>query len=82
MKGTWVNEIKTHMADHVDRNVVVWTGQKTKKHEEELQTLFITEPAKVHLNILIMNVDSFYATDRGKKFAYRFLMTRQSLMAG
>jgi SNF2 family DNA or RNA helicase len=80
VKGTWVNEIETHMADHVDRNVVVWTGQKTKKHEEELNTLFITEPAKVHLNILIMNVDAF-ATERGKKFADRFLMTRQSLMA-
>jgi SNF2 family DNA or RNA helicase len=68
------------MATHVDRNVVVWTGQKTKKHEEELNTLFITEPAKVHLNILIMNVDAF-STERGKKFAYRFLLTRQSLMA-
>ena len=42
------------MPTHVDHNVVVWTGQKTKKHEEELQTLFITEPAKVHLNILII----------------------------
>jgi len=80
VKGTWVNEIETHMATHVDRNVVVWTGQKTKKHEEELNTLFITEPAKVHLNILIMNVDAF-STERGKKFAYRFLLTRQSLMA-
>ena len=39
------------------KNVVVWTGKKTKKHEEELQSLFITEPAKVHLNVLIMNVD-------------------------
>jgi len=68
------------MANHVDRNVVVWTGQKTKKHEEELNTLFLTEPAKVHLNILIMNVDAF-TTERGKKFAHRFLMTRQSLMA-
>ena len=79
VKGTWVKEIETHMPTHVDRNVIVWTGQKTKKHEEELQTLFITEPAKVHLNILIMNVDAF-ATDRGKKFADRFLMTRQAMM--
>ena len=37
VKGTWVNEIETHMATHVDRNVVVWTGQKTKKHEEEFR---------------------------------------------
>jgi|TARA_X000001388_G_scaffold29965_4_gene21313 SNF2 family DNA or RNA helicase len=80
VKGTWVKEIETHMPTHVDRNVVVWTGQKTKKHEEELQTLFITEPAKVHFNILIMNVDAF-TTDRGRKFADRFLMTRQALMA-
>jgi SNF2 family DNA or RNA helicase len=79
VKGTWVNEIETHMPSHVDRNVVVWTGQKTKKHEEELQSLFITEPAKVHLNILIMNVDAF-TTERGRKFADRFLMTRQSMM--
>ena len=67
------------MPEHVDRNVVVWTGQKTKKHEEELQSLFLVEPAKVHLNILIMNVDAF-TTDRGKKFADRFLLTRQAMM--
>ena len=79
VKGTWVNEIETHMPEHVDRNVITWTGQKTKKHEEELQSLFITEPAKVHLNLLIMNVDAF-TTERGRKFADRFLMTRQSLM--
>ena len=79
VKGTWVKEIETHMPDHVDRNVVVWTGKKTQKHEEELQSLFITEPAKVHLNVLIMNVDAF-TTQRGVKFADRFLMTRQTLM--
>ena len=66
-----------HMATHVDHNVVVWTGNKTKKHEEELQTLFISE--SVHFNILIMNVEAF-TTDRGKKFADRFLMTRQAMM--
>ena len=65
VKGTWVKEIETHMPDHVDRNVIVWTGQKTKKHEEELQTLFSVD--SVHFNILIMNVDAF-TTDRGKKF--------------
>ena len=79
VKGTWVKEIETHMPNHVDRNVVVWTGQKTKKHEEELQTLFLIEPAKVHLNVLIMNVDAF-ATERGRKLSNRFLMTRQSMM--
>ena len=52
----------------MDKNVVVWTGKKTKKHEDELQSLFITEPAKVHLNVLIMNVDAF-ATLRVKDFA-------------
>ena len=79
VKGTWVNELSTHCPDHVDKNIVLWTGKKTKKHEEELQSLFITEPAKVHLNILIMNIDAF-ATARGKDFARRFLMTRQALM--
>jgi len=78
VKGTWVKEIETHMPDHVDRNVVVWTGQKTKKHEEELQTLFVLD--SVHLNILIMNVDTF-TTDRGKKFADKFLMTKQALLS-
>ena len=79
VKGTWINELQTHCPDHVEKNVVLWTGKKTKKHEEELQSLFITEPAKVHLNILIMNIDAF-ATARGKDFARRFLMTRQALM--
>ena len=79
VKGTWINEIETHCPDHVEKNVVLWTGKKTKKHEDELQSLFITEPAKVHLNVLIMNIDAF-ATSRGKDFARRFLMTRQALM--
>ena len=79
VKGTWINEINTHCPEHVEKNVVVWTGKKTKKHEDELQSLFITEPAKVQLNVLIMNVDAF-ATHRGKDFARRFLMTRQAMM--
>ena len=79
VKGTWVNEIDTHTPEHVEKNVVVWTGKKTKKHDDELQSLFITEPAKVHLNILIMNIDAF-ATARGRDFAKRFLLTRRALM--
>jgi len=77
VKGTWKKEIEIHMADHVDRNVIIWTGQKTKKHEEELSTLFIAD--KVHFNILIMNVDAF-ATERGRRVADRYLMTRRALM--
>ena len=34
VNGTGVKEIDTHMQEHIDRNVNVWTGQKTKKHEE------------------------------------------------
>jgi len=77
VKGTWKKEIEIHMADHVDRNVVIWTGQKTKKHEEELRSVFIAD--KVHFNILIMNVDTF-TTERGRRFADRYLMTRRALM--
>jgi SNF2 family DNA or RNA helicase len=79
VKGTWINELETHCPDHIEKNVVLWTGKKTKKHEEELQSLFLVEPAKVHLNVLIMNVDAF-TTDRGRKFADRFLLTRQAMM--
>ena len=77
VKGTWVKEIEIHMPEHVDRNIIVWTGQKTKKHEEELRTLFVSD--KVNFNILIMNVEAF-TTERGRKFADRFLLTRQALM--
>ena len=54
VKGTWVKEIETHMPEHVDCNIVVWTGQKTKKHGEELQTLFNTET--VHLNLSLIHI--------------------------
>ena len=79
VKGTWVNEIETHMADHVERNVVMWTGNKTKKHEQELLSLFVSDATKIRFNILIMNVEAF-AIERGKKFADRFLMTRKAIL--
>ena len=65
VKGTWVNEIETHMADHVERNVVMWTGNKTKKHEQELLSLFVSDATKIRFKILIMAEEAF-ALERGK----------------
>jgi hypothetical protein len=75
---TWYEqELPTHLPDHIENVAVLWQPNITKKQQEKLKTLYEIETA---LHILIMNVEAF-STDKGKKFAEKFLSCHESLMA-
>ncbi len=76
-KNWYDSEIPTHLPDHVDTNIVLWkTSDKSKKQQLLLNTLF--KPG-AHLNILIMNVESF-SSGNGSDFAYKFLASHPKSM--
>jgi SNF2 family DNA or RNA helicase len=56
---------------------VLWQPNITKTQQEKLESLFEVETA---LHILIMNVEAF-STDKGVKFASKFLNSHKTLMA-
>jgi SNF2 family DNA or RNA helicase len=56
---------------------VLWQPNITKTQQEKLETLFEIETA---LHILVMNVEAF-STDKGKKFAEKFINSHDTLMA-
>ena len=75
---TWYEqELPTHLADHIENVTVLWQPNITKGQEEKLNSLFEIETA---LHILIMNVEAL-STDKGVKFAYKFLNSHKTLMA-
>ena len=75
---TWYEqEIPTHLPDHIDNVTVLWQPNITKTQQEKLESLFKTETA---LHILVMNVEAF-STDKGVKFATKFLNSHKVLMA-
>ena len=54
---TWYeSEIPDHMANHIDKKVVLWQAHINQKQQSKLDTLF---RAGVDLRILIMNVEAF-----------------------
>jgi len=76
--GTWYNnELPTHLPDHIENVTVLWQANITKKQQETLDTLFQEGEG---LHILIMNVEAF-STDKGKKFAEKFMSCHETLMA-
>jgi len=75
---TWYEqELPTHLPDHVENVTVLWQPNITKTQQEKLESLFEVETA---LHILIMNVEAF-STDKGVKFASKFLNSHKTLMA-
>ena len=75
---TWYEqELPTHLPDHVENVTVLWQSNITKTQQEKLESLFEIETA---LHILIMNVEAF-STDKGVKFASKFLNSHKTLMA-
>jgi len=75
---TWYEqELPTHLPDHIENVSVLWQANITKGQQEKLETLYEIETA---LHILIMNVEAF-STEKGKKFAEKFLSCHESLMA-
>jgi SNF2 family DNA or RNA helicase len=80
-KGVYKNwfdsEIPTHMADHIEKTMVLWESSAGKSKEKELDTLF---KSSYDLHILIMNVEAL-STKKGKQFAEKFLSCHKTLMA-
>ena len=75
---TWYEqEIPTHLPDHIENVTVLWQPNITKKQQEKLESLFEIETS---LHILVMNVEAF-STDKGMKFASKFLNSHKVLMA-
>ena len=76
--GTWYkNEIPAHLPSHINHATVLWQPNITKSQQEKLDSLFATEEL---LHTLIMNVEAL-STDKGKKFAEKFLNSHRALMA-
>ena len=76
-KNWYDSEIPTHLPDHIETNIVLWkTSDKSKKQQLLLNTLF---KSGNHLNILIMNVESF-SSGNGAEFAYKFLSAHPKSM--
>jgi SNF2 family DNA or RNA helicase len=74
-KNWYSSEIPNHMADHVEKTVVLWESSKNK--EQEYNKLF---KSTEDLQILVMNVEAL-STKKGKLFAWKFLNCHKALMA-
>mgnify|MGYP003116671107 FL=1 len=75
---TWYEqELPTHLVNHIENVTILWQSNITKNQQEKLKSLFEIETA---LHILIMNVEAL-STDKGVKFAQKFLDSHKTLMA-
>jgi len=80
-KGVYRNwaelELPKHTPDHVTWSVALWSPQPSKPQKVALDRIFDIDDK---LHILVMNVEAF-SSDKGKKFAERFLLGHTCLMA-
>ena len=75
---TWYEqELPTHLPNHIESKNILWQSNITKTQREKLESLF---EIGQDLHILIMNVESL-STDKGVKFASKFLSSHKTLMA-
>jgi SNF2 family DNA or RNA helicase len=75
---TWYEqELPTHLPNHIENVTVLWQPNITKTQQEKLESLFKIETS---LHILVMNVEAL-STDKGVKFASKFLNSHKVLMA-
>jgi len=76
---TWYeNEIPIHMADHIEKKVVLWkTSDISIEYKKKLNTLFDTG---TDFHILLMNVEAL-SYDKGLEFAYKFLSCHKAMIA-
>ena len=75
---TWYEqELPAHLPKHIENVTILWQSNITKSQQEKLDSLFEIETA---LHILVMNVEAF-STDKGVKFAAKFLNSHKTLMA-
>ena len=77
IKYNWREELGKHLAEHVEYDVHVWEGAKTKKEQEEIKSkLFATDNK---LKVLVMNIDAII-TKNGSMIAEKFSYTDKTLM--
>ncbi len=80
-KGVYQNwydtEIPVHMADHIEKDIVLWKAMINQKQQNELNKLF---KSTEKLHILCMNVEAF-STKKGVDFAAKFMSCHNTLMA-
>jgi len=75
--STWyTQELPLHLPDHIENTAVLWQATINQKQQLKLDTLFEISH-KLHL--LIMNVEAF-STDKGVKFATKFILSHKTLM--
>ena len=77
-KNWYDSEIPEHLAEHIDRNVVLWKALITKEQKKRCDSLFEQDFTK--LQILIMNVEAL-STRKGLDFAHQFLNVKKALFA-
>ena len=75
IKRNWRNELKIHLADHINYRVGIWSASPKKEEKVELEQLSIMAD---DLTILIMNVEAL-STIRGRDFARSFLLRNQAM---
>jgi len=75
---TWYEqEIPTHLPNHIENVTVLWQSNINKTQETKLNNLF---DLGTDFHIFIMNVEAL-STDKGVKFAEKFLRSHKTLMA-
>ena len=75
---TWYEqELPTHLPDHIENVTVLWQSNITKAQQEKLDSILENE---MLLHVLVMNVEAL-STEKGVKFATRFLVSHKTLMA-
>ena len=73
-----VHEITKHLPERINRKVVVWQPNHTKKWLQEFEKM-TKEDSTGTLNILLVNVEAF-ATLKACKFVEEFLVTHDVMM--
>lgn len=74
----WVNvELPKHVPDHVVWKTALWNPQPNRAEEAAMDSMFDIDDV---LHVMVMNVEAF-SSEKGKKFAERFLLSHTALMA-
>ena len=77
--GNWLSkEIPAHLPDDIEREVVLWQPNLTKKFKEELRSVAYGGNEDV-LRILIMNIEAL-STPKGSQVAEKFLKINPNSM--
>jgi len=71
-----INEIPSHLADHIIYRYAIWSASPRKKEKQYLEDII---RAGDELRIVIMNVEAF-SSPKGVKWATSFLNTSRAMM--